>query len=81
MRTALSLKWQEQSLIIVDSCELESAKTKALETSLSKIIQDDLALVIDGNERNENFELASRNIRRVLYLPQLVGRMEGSNNV
>lgn len=73
MRTALSLKWQEQSLIIVDSCELESAKTKALENSLSKMIQDDLALVIDGNERDANFELASRNIRRVSYLPQLVG--------
>lgn len=52
---------------------MESAKTKALENSLSKMIQDDLALVIDGNERDANFELASRNIRRVSYLPQLVG--------
>ena len=56
----------------MDSCELESSKTKLLENSLSKLIQDDLALVIDGNVRNENFELASRNIRRVSYLPQLV---------
>lgn len=62
----------------MDSCELESAKTKALESSLRKIIQNDLALVIDGNERNGNFELASRNIQRISYLPQLVGAESGN---
>ena len=71
LRTALSLKWQEQNLIIVDSCSVEAAKTALVNASLREMIGDDLALIIDGNTRDRNFELASRNIKRVLYLPQL----------
>ena len=72
LRTALSLKWQEQNLLIVDSCSVEAAKTALVNASLREMIGDDLALISDGNTRDRNFELASRNIKRVLYLPQLV---------
>ena len=72
LRTALSLKWQEQNLIIVDSCSVDVIKTGAVDSVIKKIVGDDLVTIIDGETKNSNFELSARNIPRVLYLPQLV---------
>ena len=71
LRTALSLKWQEQNLIIVDSCSVDVIKTGAVDSVIKKIVGDDLVTIIDGETKNSNFELSARNIPRVLYLPQL----------
>lgn len=72
LRTALSLKWQEQNLIIVDSCSVDAIKTGAVDSVIKKIVGDDLVTIIDGETKNSNFELSTRNIPYVLYLPQLV---------
>ena len=56
----------------MDSCSVDAAKTALVNASLREMIGDDLALIIDGNTKDRNFELASRNIKRVVYLPQLV---------
>ena len=82
LRTALSLKWQEEHLLIVDSCSVEvrlaggsdeqSAKTAPVNAALTKMIGDNLAMIIDGQEKNTNFDLSTRNMKRVLYHPQLV---------
>ena len=72
LRTALSLKWQEQNLIIVDSCSVDAIKTAAVDSVIKKMVGDDLVTIIDGETKNTNFDCSSRNIPRVLYLPQLV---------
>ena len=40
---------------------------------LKKMIGEDLALIIDGKEKNRDFELSTRNLNKVLYYSQLVG--------
>ena len=40
--------------------------------ALKKMIGDDLALIIDGQEKDENFDLSTRNLQKVMYYPQLV---------
>ena len=40
---------------------------------LKKMIGEDLALIIDGKEKNRDFELSTRNLQKVLYHSQLVG--------
>lgn len=39
---------------------------------LKKMIGDDLALIIDGEEKNREFELSTRNLKKVMYYSQLV---------
>lgn len=72
LRTVLSLKWQEQNLVIVDSCSVDFIKTEKIDSIIKKIVGDDLVTIIDGETKNNEFELSTRNIPRVLYLPQLV---------
>ena len=45
--------------------------------ALTKMIGDHLAMIIDGQEKNANFDLSTRNVKRVLYHPQLVSAGEG----
>ena len=40
--------------------------------ALKKMIGDDLALIIDGQEKDKNFVLSTRNLQKVMYYPQLV---------
>ena len=40
--------------------------------ALKKMIGDDLALIIDGQEKDKNFDLSTRNLQKVMYYPQLV---------
>ena len=43
-----------------------------MNAALTKLVGDSLAMVIDGEEKNSNFDLSTRNIKRVLYHPQIV---------
>ncbi len=43
-----------------------------MNAALTKMIGDNLAMIIDGQEKNTNFDLSTRNMKRVLYHPQLV---------
>ena len=64
LKTALSAKAQEGSLIILDEAKLSAPKTKDLQSKLN-VLGLKNCLVIDGKSVDENFALASRNIEGV----------------
>lgn len=68
LKHALSAKAKTDSLIVIESAAAETAKTKALAAQFAKLGLSS-ALIIDGNEVEGNFKLASRNIPRIDVLP------------
>lgn len=65
LRSALSAKFADKKLFVVDKWELETHKTKAFREALSRV--DDASrsvLLVDGGE-NVNLERASRNLEGV----------------
>ena len=68
LRHALSSKAKDGSLIIWQSAELADAKTKALRATFAKAGLAN-ALIIDGAQVQENFQLAARSIPNVDVLP------------
>lgn len=58
--SALSSKYQEKELIVVDSLNIDTPKTKEFNTALSSIKADKKSLVVFAGENN-NLELATRN--------------------
>lgn len=69
LRVALSSKQADGSLIIVDSMDVKSPKTKAMSELFAKNGWD-APLFIGGSELNETFAKAARNIKFVDVLPQ-----------
>jgi large subunit ribosomal protein L4 len=68
LKTALSAKAAAGELVIIDTIETDTHKTKVLAVSLKAMGFDSL-LVIDGETVNENFARAARNIPLVDVLP------------
>jgi large subunit ribosomal protein L4 len=68
--TALSSKQAEGKLIVVDEASLKDAKTGVLAKQLGKLGWG-TTLVIDGEQVNENFARAARNLQGVDVLPQI----------
>lgn len=68
LKHALSAKVGAGELIVLDTAELKSAKTKDLAKAI-KNLGWKKALVIDGEAVNENFALAARNIDGLDILP------------
>jgi large subunit ribosomal protein L4 len=68
LKNALSAKAAAGQLVIIDTVETDTHKTKALAGSLKAMGFDSL-LVIDGATVNENFARAARNIPLVDVLP------------
>ena len=68
LKHALSAKASSGALVVIDSAELKSGKTKDLAKAVGKLGWKK-ALVIDGAEVNENFMAASRNIDGLDILP------------
>ncbi|MBM4318987.1 MAG: 50S ribosomal protein L4 [Deltaproteobacteria bacterium] len=66
LRSALSLRAQEQKLLIVDSFDLEAPRTKGLVQVLG-VLGTPSVLIVDG--ANDNLSLSSRNLYGVKYLP------------
>jgi large subunit ribosomal protein L4 len=60
LKAALSRKLRDQVLLVVDSLELEEAKTKALASSLAGLGVAGKALLVDDRD-NHNLALAARN--------------------
>ena len=73
LRVALSTKAAEGKLFVLDSAVADTHKTKALAESFGKMGLVN-ALVIDGNDLNENFERAAKNIPLIQLMPT-----EGAN--
>ena len=68
LKHALSSKAKAEELIVLDSCDVKDAKTKALKTKFEKLGVGS-ALIVDGGEVQTNFALAARNIPHVDVLP------------
>src|SRR5680860_1353479 len=56
------------ALIVLDSCELKEAKTKALKSRFDKLGFGS-ALIVDGAELQDSFARAARNIPKIDVLP------------
>ncbi|HET9427639.1 MAG TPA: 50S ribosomal protein L4 [Allosphingosinicella sp.] len=69
LRMALSAKAQGGNLVVLDSLDLNEAKTAALKEQLGKLGLGKTALVIDGDALNVGFAHASANLREVNLLP------------
>ncbi|KJV80610.1 50S ribosomal protein L4 [Rickettsia hoogstraalii str. RCCE3] len=67
---ALSEKFAEGKLLVIDSLKLDKPKTSALVNILSKF-QGKSFFVIDGNEVDTNFSLAAKNIYNTVIVPQI----------
>ena len=70
LKTALSAKAQEGSLVVIDEAKLSAPKTKDLQSKLNTLGWSN-CLVIDGKSVDENFALASRNIEGIDILPAI----------
>jgi large subunit ribosomal protein L4 len=68
LKTALSAKAAAGQLVIIDTCETDTHKTKAMAATFKTMGFESL-LVIDGATVNENFARAARNIPLVDVLP------------
>ena len=62
LRSALSLKAQEKKLVIVDSLEMSSLKTKDIKAMLNKLNITGKVLFVTSNE---NLYMGSRNLNKV----------------
>ncbi len=69
LKMALSTKAAAGQLIVVDSLDVQEAKTKAVREQLGKLGLGKTALVIDGDALNVGFALASSNLRQIDLLP------------
>ena len=70
LKMALSSKAKD-GLVVVDSLELKDAKTKALVATFGKNGWSGKVLVIDGENVNDGFSKAARNIPGVNVLPAM----------
>lgn len=68
LKHALSAKLRSEDLIVIDDFVAKEAKTKGLLESFGKLGLTN-ALLIGGNEIDNNFKLAARNIPNVDVLP------------
>lgn len=68
LRHALSAKAKDGSLVVVDDLAAKEAKTAALRGQFGKLGFDN-ALMIGGNELDNNFKLAAQNIPNIDVLP------------
>ena len=68
MKSALSSKQAEGKLVILKDASLQDVKTKSLLGMFEKLGWSN-ALIVGGNEIDDNFERAARNIPNVDVLP------------
>jgi large subunit ribosomal protein L4 len=69
LKTALSAKVAEGKLIVIDQAAFDEAKTKVLAERFA-VLGWTSVLIIDGQELNEGFARAARNLPKVDVLPQ-----------
>jgi large subunit ribosomal protein L4 len=68
LKLALSAKVKSDSLIIVDDAQMQEPKTKILLGQFGKLGLDN-ALIVSGEQVENNFQLAARNIPNIDVLP------------
>jgi large subunit ribosomal protein L4 len=68
LKHALSSKAKTDTLVVLESCELKEAKTKALKSRFAKLGLGSV-LIVDGAAVEDSFARAARNIPQVDVLP------------
>jgi len=68
LRSALSAKAKDKSIIVVEEIQLKEAKTKILSTALNKWIGKQSALIVMPDKKQENLFISARNITSVKVL-------------
>jgi large subunit ribosomal protein L4 len=69
LRMALSAKAKDGNLLVVDSLDLNEARTAALKAQLGKLGFGKSTLVIDGDALNVGFARASSNLAEIDLIP------------
>lgn len=69
LKSALTKKYKEEKLIIVDGFEIPEIKTKFFLDILKKLECNNVKTLIVVPEKDRNLELSSRNIKEVKVLP------------
>ena len=70
LKSALSVKVQENKIVIIDSFEIKSLKTKELFSDLKKFNYTTALFIYSQSGLDKNFKMASSNIPRVSILNQ-----------
>ena len=70
LKSALSIKISEDKVIIIDSFEIKSFKTKELNSDLKEFNYKSALFIYSENGLDKNFKMASSNIPRVSTLNQ-----------
>ena len=70
LKSALSVKVQENKVVIIDSFEIKSLKTKDLFSDLKKFNYNSALFIYSQSGLDKNFKMASSNIPRVSILNQ-----------
>ena len=70
LKSALSIKFTEEKVIIIDSFEIKSLKTKELYSDLKQFDYKSALFIYSESGIDKNFKLASANIPRVSILNQ-----------
>ena len=78
MKSALSSKQAEGKLVILKDAVIKEVKTKALRGMFDKLGWSN-ALIVGGNELDQNFERAARNIPNIDVLPSAAKTVEKTN--
>jgi large subunit ribosomal protein L4 len=69
LKSALTKKYKEGKLVIVDGFDIPEIKTKSFVDILKKLECDNTRTLIVVPEKDRNLELSSRNVREVKVLP------------
>ncbi len=67
LRSALSVKAENGSIVLVDDLTLDAPKTRDMQAFVNKLVANETALVL-LSERNENVERSSKNLNDVKAL-------------
>ncbi len=70
LKSALSIKISEDKVIIIDSFEIKSFKTKELNSDLKEFNYKSALFIYSENGLDKNFKMASSNIPRISTLNQ-----------
>ncbi len=70
LKSALSTKFMDEKLVIIDSFEIQSFKTKELHSDLKQFDYKSALFIHSESGINKNFKLASANIPKVSILNQ-----------
>ena len=70
LKSALSVKVQENKIVIIDSFEIKSLKTKDLFSDLKKFNYNSALFIYSQSGLDKNFKMASSNIPRISVLNQ-----------